>query len=688
MSIEWIKLKDITTYRRQKIVFTDGVNALIGDNGTGKTTVLKMIGYSCYACDLKPSKSAFISNLTKAKSGSVTACIVGADGRKYIIERQIKDSGGSFKIRDYNTRNLLPNLQRKSDVIQWLKGIFQLDPSYDLDDIFKNAVGVNQGTFTAPFSLGKAEREKIFNPIINVECYKEIYEKLRHVVNLFKNEYNDLEKRRMKLEGRVSNYENTREKVKKLKETIESQKVTRKRIGNLLKQKENKYSALKDIKEKMDGINSQLKEKRAEKNGIESQIELLKKNLQRAEDAQAICERARDNHDKYEKLNAERDEKDKLYKKMLEKSKEVQKQQAKVDEYRWKIDQIESQIQDYTKELVQLPKLEEKHEEYETVLKKVEECKFALERIKIDKVSLKKKQAEKNACDVEIEKLSKKEKIAKDLEIEIEKLDELQAAVEALKENRTRLEEQIKELENNKNASVGGICPFLKEKCKNIGEGSLEDYFQEQIDDLKIKLLEIEEELKVKSDEYGALKEKKDRLNNLKIELTKLSDLKKQVKKIEEEILELKKNISKEDATRDDLDRYMAHFHELEPFINQLNQIRAKEKELPDLKQKLESIKNAMNELIRKINDLKESIKEMKTIEERLNAIKVEMDDIEEDYKAYESNIQTAKNYDDIKAQIQVMDKHAREILKVIKSLEVEFKALQQRFDRELFIKL
>ena len=46
MQLLRIELKDITTHKNSIIEFQPGINILTGQNGTGKSTVLKMIGYA------------------------------------------------------------------------------------------------------------------------------------------------------------------------------------------------------------------------------------------------------------------------------------------------------------------------------------------------------------------------------------------------------------------------------------------------------------------------------------------------------------------------------------------------------------------------------------------------------------------------------------------------------------------
>lgn len=60
MSIESIELKNFTVFKSLKIDFSKGINIIIGENGTGKTQLLKAI----YA-DVQISKSKYIDDISR-----------------------------------------------------------------------------------------------------------------------------------------------------------------------------------------------------------------------------------------------------------------------------------------------------------------------------------------------------------------------------------------------------------------------------------------------------------------------------------------------------------------------------------------------------------------------------------------------------------------------------------------------
>ena len=46
--IRELRLVNVKSYQNQVIRFRDGVNAIIGENGAGKTTILEAIGFALF----------------------------------------------------------------------------------------------------------------------------------------------------------------------------------------------------------------------------------------------------------------------------------------------------------------------------------------------------------------------------------------------------------------------------------------------------------------------------------------------------------------------------------------------------------------------------------------------------------------------------------------------------------------
>jgi len=104
MIITKIELENITTHKSTVIEFQDGLNVLLGQNGTGKSTVLNMIGFNLFDF-LQGNQRSYIREdvLNHTNHGIVKVWIVGLNDDQYIITRTIGKQANIIEISDART---------------------------------------------------------------------------------------------------------------------------------------------------------------------------------------------------------------------------------------------------------------------------------------------------------------------------------------------------------------------------------------------------------------------------------------------------------------------------------------------------------------------------------------------------------------------------------------------------------
>ena len=151
MIITKVQLKNITTHKNNYIEFEDGINVLVGPNGTGKSTVLTMIGYALF--DYIPGKNqkSYVRVAPSAdKFGTIKIWITGKDGEKYCIERTIGKPNNKISVTHADTKVIVNKIDNKTNLRMWIQDQMGLSKNFSLSSIFEHAIGVSQGTFTAP----------------------------------------------------------------------------------------------------------------------------------------------------------------------------------------------------------------------------------------------------------------------------------------------------------------------------------------------------------------------------------------------------------------------------------------------------------------------------------------------------------------------------------------------------------
>ena len=192
-------LENVKSYALETVEFSPGANAIVGHNGSGKTTILEAIGFVLFDC-LPYSRANFV------REGHGTARITleflsGYDERAYRVRRTI-GGGDLYSVVD---SELAVNVcEGRADAVQFLREHLGLDEETDPKELFRNAVGVPQGSFAASFLAAPAARKAVFDPFIRVAEYRQAFERLREPLNLLSRRQHAHEVEIGRLEGEVT----------------------------------------------------------------------------------------------------------------------------------------------------------------------------------------------------------------------------------------------------------------------------------------------------------------------------------------------------------------------------------------------------------------------------------------------------------------------------------------------------
>lgn len=516
--------KDLT------LQFVSGINLLLGQNGQGKSSVLEAIGVALFDSKTRTSfKEAVRFGEKKAK---VEVEFTAIDNLEYKVTKTFPS--GTQKLVRISDGMILEEPEKLKELCG-IKG--------EIKDIYDNIIVAKQNEFISVFKDTPANRERVFNKIFNTDVYTTMYsgylkdsiqkyEKLLSIEktrveesqkniedeDILKEELNDFEIQNVEIELKK---ERVSKKVEFLNENLET-------LGKL----ENSLESLK------------IQERNLQEN-IEDEIknrENIQKNLENAELAQKKVLENFENFEKYNKINIEREnlqkdknEAEKIKEKYLKAEKYLIRNASDKDKIENEIEINKNNIKNINENLEIKRKLQEKLEleilEKTTLKEKyiedIHKYKGYIEEGKrfqdeLDKIV---GDLEKNRVEVanfeksykeifeEIEMLERE-----NLEEKLEKCQIMSQKIKVLKDRNNILENNLQE--NKEAMAILGtsFCPYLKEKCENLKDKNIEDYFEEKFSsiskEMEENLLEI---AKIKEELNGEeeLKEKKYRLTNL-----------------------------------------------------------------------------------------------------------------------------------------------------------------------------
>ncbi len=173
MLIHSLTLKNFKTHRDRHFTFAPGTNAICGENGAGKTSLLEAIAWVLFNYRGNYTKEDLIRN------GCTSAEVMveftsSADGLAYVVRRH---STSGYRIFDPRLGETLP-YSTQEQVMPWLREQMGVAPGTDLAELFGRTVGVPQGMLTADFLLSPTQRRAVFDRILKVEDYRAAYKEL------------------------------------------------------------------------------------------------------------------------------------------------------------------------------------------------------------------------------------------------------------------------------------------------------------------------------------------------------------------------------------------------------------------------------------------------------------------------------------------------------------------------------
>lgn len=174
MQILSVTLQNFKVHQDRHFEFQPGTNAICGENGAGKTSILEAIAWVLFNYQGDYAKEDLIRN--GSGSAQVTVAFVSNhDHRTYEVQRCTHKG---YLLFDPQRNERLPYSRLKDEVMPWLRQHLGVSPTTNLPQLFARTVGVPQGTFTADFLQPTESRKAVFDAILKVEDYKQAFKQM------------------------------------------------------------------------------------------------------------------------------------------------------------------------------------------------------------------------------------------------------------------------------------------------------------------------------------------------------------------------------------------------------------------------------------------------------------------------------------------------------------------------------
>ncbi len=663
MKIKRFKIKNFMSYEHAEIEFSDGINVIVGKNGSGKSCIIDGI----YIILLTLKNSGFKKEDIKNKWLN----------KEPYLELYFEHNGKNYGLKYENNQYFIKDEAIFKPFVQEKYKEF-INENIFPDDIIKNAMIIRQDDIKL-LSLDRKTRIDVIKKFVGID---DVFDALIILEKAYKDWEKELNTKKENIEDLKKTVDKDLEK--KLNETLKKYKEIKIKIEELSNLEETERKKLKNVEEKIKKINeilNEIKIKSEKREIIKNEIEKLNKKIE-------ALEKSYIEEDEYLKI-----------KKELEKKEKKEKIKEKILSIEKEIDQIKNEI-----EKIEFDKnVFEKFEKIEKEYQKQNELLSLIKRLKNEIVPEYK------------EKLEKFRKLEK---LEIDKnLSLIRFQIEKLKKDLIELNEREEKIRGNEECPVCKNKLTLEIKNKLLNEINLEkNKIKNEISNLEKKIIEYEKLLKefkilkkienelIKSEENERkIEEIKKEINSeilneyAKLKAKYFEEIKKQEKynvlnkKLQEKIKELE--IYKKEFNSLVIDEKLINLDifDLERKYNNYKLLREYKKELENRLRDFENIKKYIEELKKKLEmfeNLEILEKQKNKIERNLEEILVNKNSLIKKFGEVESSIkflkekyeiqkETEKKIKKLKIDIEELEKLCKKCSKYIKELDEYYSYLK-----------
>jgi exonuclease SbcC len=282
VKITRVDLENVKSYERESVHFTRGTNAICGYNGAGKSTILEAIGFVLFDA-LLTTQDQFVRE--GEKTASVTVHVVGEDGRPFQVVRKC-GSYSQYYVYDPEIDQKLT--EGKADTMGWLRQFAGVGRSGDLATLFEDAVGVPQGLLTAAFLETAGRRKDVFNPLLRVDEYEEVWRGLREPASALRDDIAEAERRIAGLEGEIKALPAEEEKAANLRIAIAEDETAQKEARAELDAVVGQKQEMEAVKQRLEELERAVAEARGDVRTVEARWEDAREAVEKAEAARNV----------------------------------------------------------------------------------------------------------------------------------------------------------------------------------------------------------------------------------------------------------------------------------------------------------------------------------------------------------------------------------------------------------------
>ncbi|HEY9738162.1 MAG TPA: SMC family ATPase [Trichocoleus sp.] len=301
MQILSVTLKNFKTHRDRYFEFQPGTNAICGENGAGKTSLLEAIAWTLFNYQGDYAKEDLIRNGSSSAQVTV-AFISNRDGRTYEVQRCTQRG---YTLYDPQLDERLPYTRIKDEVLPWLRQHLGVSPGTDLAQLFARTIGVPQGTFTADFLQTAENRKTVFDAILKVEEYKAAYKQMNALRRYAETQVETVKQEIAQYEEALAALPDLQVRAQQVEQEIQANTAQLKDLEIALSSLQRDRTELQAKAQQIQALEGQCQTLLAQIGGKTQVSMQLQQNLEQANQAVQLCAQHRSAYEQYQAVETQ-----------------------------------------------------------------------------------------------------------------------------------------------------------------------------------------------------------------------------------------------------------------------------------------------------------------------------------------------------------------------------------------------
>lgn len=682
MHITRVELENIKSHTRSVFDFGRGSTAITGENGAGKTTIIEAIAWTLFNT-LDYKKEDFLQRGAKKGHARVTF-ESGLDEREYVVHR---DTGTGYHVLD--PRLDVRVADKKDEVIRFLWKHLGVDPGTDLEVLFKQAIGVPQGTFTAVFLATAAERKKTFDTLLKVEEYRRGADELLRTVRYIDSQISASNVKIARAEGEIARIDQIQEERDLFAKQVEELEMLIGRIDGELGFVVLALKELEQAEKQVNAATASVQKAKALKERADLVVSQQETDLARSHEAAARVAETKSDAERH--LDA------------LARLKDLERERSTREALRSELSKTETAIANVTAErahlLKELDAVQRAHTEIEESKPKVPEQELLEKEIDRTRWAL----AEGEAAEKRLKQIDQRlENLRNDYRANDEQLKYARKRVSDAA-NRERLEKRESEITNElarlraalerdeafQREIKNGLCPILSERCLNLKEGqTLEAFVTSQFGELRGRIDVLTGEQTATSRALRAASDAEKFLMQTALLEKRLAEIESEGKELKAERVGIEEVVRSRPELRMVLERAEAELHRLD---NPKTRVALLEKEVarePIIRQAISKCEQNLERLESDRRIIDEKLELHKDLDLNWRRAAEIRESTAEAYRVFVSNESAANQLEASKAELQLAKAKQNSAAQQLAVAEEELEAASQCYDRDRHLQL